>query len=53
MVKMGIVLGYVTSRDGIEVDKAKNELIASLPTPTCTKEGSSFLGYAGLYLRFI
>ena len=33
MVTQGIVLGHIVSREGIEVDKAKVELISNLPTP--------------------
>ena len=33
MVKKGIVLGHVISKDGMEVDKAKVELISDLPPP--------------------
>ncbi|RVW64976.1 Transposon Ty3-G Gag-Pol polyprotein [Vitis vinifera] len=34
----GIVLGHIISEKGIEVDKAKVELIAKLPSPTTVKE---------------
>jgi hypothetical protein len=53
MVKKGIVLGHVISRDGIEVDKAKVDLIVGLPPPTSVKKIRSFLGHAGFYRRFI
>nr|GEW46423.1 reverse transcriptase domain-containing protein [Tanacetum cinerariifolium] len=53
MVKEGIVLGYKISKDGIEVDKAKVEVIAKLPHPTTVKGIRSFLGHAGFYRRFI
>ena len=53
MVKQGIVLGHIVSREGIEVDKAKVELISNLPTPKCVKDIRSFLGHAGFYRRFI
>ena len=43
MVKKGIVLGYIISKDGIEVDKAKTDLIVNLPPPTYVKEVRSFL----------
>lgn len=38
MVKQGIVLGHVISDRGIEVDKAKVELIFKLKNPTTVKE---------------
>ena len=53
MVKQGIVLGHVISEKGIEVDKAKVDLIRSLPPPSSVKEIRSFLGHAGFYRRFI
>ena len=34
MVNQGIVLGYIISNKGIEVDKAKIEMISKLPSPT-------------------
>nr|GEW89049.1 reverse transcriptase domain-containing protein [Tanacetum cinerariifolium] len=47
-----IVLGKI-SKSGIEVDKAKVDVIAKLPHPTTVKGVRSFLGYAGFYRRFI
>ena len=41
MVKQGIV-GHVISEKGIEVDKAKIELISKLPSPTNVKTGNSW-----------
>ena len=38
MVSKGIVLGYIASSKGIEVDKAKLELISKLPTPKTDKD---------------
>ncbi|GJT63933.1 reverse transcriptase domain-containing protein [Tanacetum coccineum] len=38
---------------GIEVDKAKVDVIAKLPHPTTVKGIRSFLGHAGFYRRFI
>nr|CAN83448.1 hypothetical protein VITISV_021464 [Vitis vinifera] len=38
---------------GIEVDKAKVELIAKLPSPTTVKGVRQFLGHVGFYRRFI
>ncbi|XP_073061908.1 cytokinin riboside 5'-monophosphate phosphoribohydrolase LOG3-like [Primulina eburnea] len=51
MVKSGIVLGHVISEKGIEVDKAKVDVIANLTSPKTVKEVRSFLGHAGFYRR--
>ncbi|RVW23115.1 Retrovirus-related Pol polyprotein from transposon opus [Vitis vinifera] len=48
-----IVLGHIISKKGIEVDKAKVELIVKLPPPTNVKGIRQFLGHAGFYRRFI
>ncbi|GKD29942.1 reverse transcriptase domain-containing protein [Tanacetum coccineum] len=53
MVKKGIVLGHKISKKGIEVDKAKIDVIAKLPHPTTVKGVRSFLGHVGFYRRFI
>jgi hypothetical protein len=53
MVQEGIVLGHIVSKRGIEVDRAKVELIENLPPPTLVKQNRSFLGHAGFYRRFI
>ncbi|RDX80254.1 Retrovirus-related Pol polyprotein from transposon 17.6, partial [Mucuna pruriens] len=53
MVTEGIVLGHLVSNRGIEVDKAKIDIITSLPNPTSVREVRSFLGHAGFYRRFI
>ncbi|GJV75884.1 reverse transcriptase domain-containing protein, partial [Tanacetum coccineum] len=53
MVKEGIVLGHKISKKGIEVDKAKIDVIAKLPHPTTVKGIRSFLGHVGFYHRFI
>ncbi|GKC89711.1 reverse transcriptase domain-containing protein [Tanacetum coccineum] len=37
MVKEGIILGHKISKDGIEVDRAKLDVIAKLPHPTFVK----------------
>nr|GEU67876.1 reverse transcriptase domain-containing protein [Tanacetum cinerariifolium] len=50
---IGIVLGHKISKNGIEVDKAKVDVIATLPHPTNVKGIRSFLGHAGFYQRFI
>ena len=49
MVQEGIVLGHKVSKTGIEVDKAKIEVIEKLPPPTSVKGIRSFLGHAGFY----
>src|SRR5436189_2746825 len=53
MVESGIVLGHRISKQGIEVDKAKIEVIEKLPPPTNVKAIRSLLGHAGFYRRFI
>ena len=53
MVNQGIVLGHVISKKGIEVDKAKVELISKLPPPINVKIVRQFLGHVGFYRRFI
>ncbi|GJU88270.1 reverse transcriptase domain-containing protein [Tanacetum coccineum] len=53
MVKEGIVLGHKISGAGIEVDRAKIDVIAKLPYLTNVKGVRSFLGHAGFYRRFI
>nr|GEW94821.1 reverse transcriptase domain-containing protein [Tanacetum cinerariifolium] len=53
MVKEGIVLGNKISMKGIEVGKAKVDVITKLPHPTIVKGIRGFLGHAGFYRRFI
>jgi hypothetical protein len=53
MVREGIVLGHRVSERGIEVDRAKIEVIEQLPPPANVKGICSFLGHAGFYRRFI
>ncbi|XP_073309913.1 uncharacterized protein [Primulina huaijiensis] len=53
MVRVGIVLGHKILVTGIEVDKAKIEVIEKLPATTNIKGVCSFLGHAGFYRRFI
>ncbi|GJY70560.1 reverse transcriptase domain-containing protein [Tanacetum coccineum] len=53
MVKEGTVLGHKILKSGIEVDKAKADVIAKLPHPTSVKGVRSFLGHAGFYRQFI
>jgi len=49
MVQEGIVLGHKISKRGIEVDKAKLDVIDKLPPPVNVKGIRSFLGHAGFY----
>ena len=53
MVREGIVLGHKISSKGIEVDRAKVEIIEKLPPPINIKGIISFLGHAGFYKIFI
>nr|KYP72303.1 Retrovirus-related Pol polyprotein from transposon 17.6 [Cajanus cajan] len=53
MVQEGIVLGHKISARGIEVDKAKVDVIEKLPPPINVKGVRSFLGHASFYRRFI
>ena len=56
MVREGIVLGHLVSERGIEVDRAKIEVIEQLPPPINIRGIRSFLGHASflslLYKRF-
>ena len=47
------MLGHIISKKGIEIDKAKIELISKLPSPTNVKIVRQFLGHTGFYRRFI
>ena len=53
MVKYGIVLGHEIFKKGIEVDRAKIEVIAKLLMPKYVKDIRSFLGHVIFYRRFI
>ncbi|GJZ97853.1 reverse transcriptase domain-containing protein [Tanacetum coccineum] len=52
-VKEGIVLGHKVSSTGLEVEKAKINVISKLLPPTNIKGIRTFLGHAGFYRRFI
>ena len=52
MVRESIILGHRISAKGIEVDRAKIEIIEKLP-PTLVKGIRSFLGHAQFYRTFI
>jgi hypothetical protein len=49
MVREGIVLGHKILEKGIEVDKAKIDVIEQLAPPTNVKGIHSFLGHGGFY----
>ncbi|XP_022560075.1 uncharacterized protein LOC111206903 [Brassica napus] len=53
MVNDGIVLGHKVSAAGIEVDRAKIEVMTGLPAPKNLKDVRSFLEHTGFYRRFI
>nr|GEX47294.1 reverse transcriptase domain-containing protein [Tanacetum cinerariifolium] len=53
MVKEGIILGHKISKNEIEVNKAKVDVLAKLPHPTTVKGIRSFLVHASFYRRFI
>lgn len=53
MVKEGNVLRHKFSRDGIEVDQAKIQLIKKLPPLISVKGVRRFLGQVIFYRRFI
>ena len=53
MVHEGIVLGHLVSERGIQVDKAKIEVIEQLLPPINVKGIKSFLGHARIYQMFI
>ncbi|GJU16935.1 reverse transcriptase domain-containing protein [Tanacetum coccineum] len=53
MVKEGIVLGHNVFGAGLEVDRAKINVISKLLPPTNIKGVRSFIRHAGFYRRFI
>ncbi|GJZ58386.1 reverse transcriptase domain-containing protein [Tanacetum coccineum] len=53
MVKEEIVLRHKVFNAGLEVDKAKIDVISKLPPPTNIKGVRSFLRHASFYRRFI
>ncbi|CAA6672602.1 unnamed protein product [Spirodela intermedia] len=54
MVKEGVVLGHIVSEKGLEVDRAKIDIISKMKPPkNSVKQIRSFLGHAGYYRKFI
>ncbi|CAA7407028.1 unnamed protein product [Spirodela intermedia] len=53
MVKEGVVLGHIVSKRGLEVDRAKIDIISKMKPPNSVKQIRSFLGHAGYYRKFI
>ena len=53
MVCEGIILGHLVFERGIEVDKAKIEVIEQRPPLVNIKGIRSFLGHVGFYRQFI
>jgi len=52
VVQEGVVLAPMVSQRGIEVDKAKIEVIERMPPPTCVKGVGSFLRHTDFYWRY-
>ena len=46
-------LGHVVTKDGIQVDPQKIEIVSEWPRPTTVTEIRSFLGLTGYYRRFM
>ena len=53
MLQERVVLGHIVSSKGLEVDKAKIEVIQNLPLPGTVRDLRSFLRHVGFYQRFI
>ncbi|CAA7409872.1 unnamed protein product [Spirodela intermedia] len=49
----GVVLGHIVSKRGLEVDRAKIDIISKMKLPNLVKQIRSFLGHAGYYRKFI
>ena len=47
------MLGHLISGKGLEVDKAKIEVIQNLPLSSTLRDLQNFLGHVGFYRRFI
>ena len=53
MVQGGVVLGHLVWGKGLEVDKAKIEVLQNLPLLATLQDLHSFLGHVSFYQRFI
>ena len=53
MVREGILLAHLVSSKGLEVDRAKVEVIQDLALPKSIRELRSFLGHVGFYRHYI
>ena len=53
MVREGVVFVHIVLGKGLEVDKAKIDVIQNLPLPSTVKDLMSFLRHVGFYRRFI
>ena len=52
-VREGVVRGHIVSGKGLEMDKAKIEVIQNLPLAGTVRHLMSFLRHVGFYRRFI
>ena len=46
-------LGYIISREGVEVDPIKTEAVKIFPRPWTPSDIRSFFGLMGYYIRFV
>jgi hypothetical protein len=46
-------LGHIVSGDGVKTDPEKVQVVRDWPTPKSVKNVQQFLGFSGLYRRFI
>jgi hypothetical protein len=53
MAREGMVLGHLIFEKGIEVDRAKIEVIEQLPPPVNVKGIRRSLSHVGFYRRFV
>ena len=53
VVQEGVVLSYIVSNKGINVDKAKVKIIEKLLPPSSINDVRSFVGHVGFYWQLI